>query len=181
MPDREALKPESARVFFALWPDEEVRRRLDRIAGQVHALRGGRRTRAETLHLTLVFLGDVARERLPELRECAGGVDGDGFEITFDRLDCWHRNRIAHLAATRLPAQLIHLVGRLEGGLRQLGFRFDARPYKAHITLVRHADCGKENPATEPLLWTAQDFVLVESCLRPEGASYTELGRYPLR
>lgn len=179
MPDREGLSPK-ARVFFALWPDAAARERLNRIAGEIRALRGGRRVRRETLHLTLVFLGDVVREALTELRECAAGVSGNGFAVSFDRLGCWRHNRIAYLTASRPPAELMDLVASLEAALHFAGFRFDRRSYQPHITLVREADCTKDTPAVEPIVWAARGFVLLESSLRPEGASYAELGRYQL-
>jgi len=73
--------------------------------------------------------------------------------------------------------------------LKALGIDFDKRPYKPHITLLRKADCrkatdsesgNKKNPALEPIRWPARDFVLVKSSLRPDGARYEELGRWPL-
>lgn len=185
MPDPEGLsRPDAtARVFFALWPDEATRARLDRLAAEQHRLRGGRRTRAETIHLTLVFVGELSRDRLPELGTRAAELVVPAFEIAFDRVDCWRHNRIAFLTASAPPEALLSLVGGLEQALDQAGIRFDRRPYKPHITLVRHADCRRanENPAPDPIRWAARDFVLLESSLRPEAARYAQLGRYPLR
>ena len=47
------------RLFFALWPDEGVRAELARWTRALHAACGGRTTRADKLHLTLAFLGEV--------------------------------------------------------------------------------------------------------------------------
>ncbi len=184
MPDREGLN-DTARVFFALWPDERVRHALDQAAAQLHKLLGGRRSRAETLHLTLVFVGTVPRERLPDLQASVAGLRVPAFDLVFDQAECWRHNRIAHLAATQPPETLMLLVEGLEGSLRQAGIRYDLRPYRAHVTLVRNADCRKEgpagqHPAVRPICWPARDFVLMESVLRPEGAQYVELARYPL-
>lgn len=180
MPDPEGVR-ETARVFFALWPDERVRAQLDQAAARLHKLRGGRRTRAETIHLTLLFVGDVPRERLPQLQACAAGIEVPAFEVAFDQAECWQRNRIAFLTASKPPEALLMLVDGLERALVQAGIPFDRRPYKAHITLVRNADCRKTNAATDPIFWPARDFVLVESSLTREGARYAQLGRYPLR
>lgn len=180
MPDPERLS-EQARVFFALWPDARVRGELDRVAALLHRLRGGRRTRTETLHLTLVFVGSVARQRLPELQAGAAEIEVPAFELEFDRAECWPRNRIAFLTASKPPEPLLDLVHALERTLIRLGIPFDLRPYQAHVTLVRNADCRKTNPATDPILWPVRDFVLVESSLSPEGARYVQLARYPLR
>lgn len=167
-------------MFFALWPDAAVRDALDRLAGELHRLRGGRRTRADTLHLTLVFVGNLPRERLPALQAAAAGIQAPAFTLTLDRTDCWPHNRIAHATASQTPAALLDLVAALEQGLDGLGIPFDHRPYKAHVTLLRKADCRRADPPIAPIAWHAREFVLVESALSAEGARYAILGRYPL-
>ncbi len=170
------------RLFFALWPPPPVRERLDAVAATLHQLRGGRRTRPETLHLTLVFIGDLAATRLPEVLAVAESVTTPGFDIVFDRSNCWHHNQIAHLGTSHTPAPLTELVQQLETGLDEAGINFDRRPYLPHITLLRKADCKTpmENPASEPIRWHARDFVLVSSSLRPGGALHEQMGRWPL-
>lgn len=181
--------PDTARVFFALWPDERLRAELVRACAAMHAVHGGRRTRADTLHLTLVFIGQVEARRIPELKEMADAVRVGRFEIEFDKAECWRHNHIACLGASQTPDNLPTLVNELEAGLKAMGLPFDRRPYKPHITLLRKADCRKavepgkgekKNPAPEPILWPTRDFVLVKSSLHPDGARYEELGRWPL-
>jgi 2'-5' RNA ligase len=176
------MNSERMRLFFALWPDEEVRASLDAAAGKLHELRGGRRTRPDTLHLTLVFVGDIAVEQLPELLAAAAAVAVPRFEVLFDRSDCWRHNHVAHLGASLSPPALLELVGQLESRLSSAGIAFDRRPYVPHITLLRKADCspGIENPALVPIRWLARDFVLVRSSLRSGGALYEQIGRWPL-
>jgi len=176
------MNAERMRVFFALWPDEEVRDSLDAAAGKLHELRGGRRTRPETLHLTLVFIGEIDTNRLPELLAAAEGVAVPKFEVLFDQTDCWRHNHVAHLGASLSPPALLELVGQLESRLTAASVPFDRRPYVPHITLLRKADCNpkKENPALVPIRWPARDFVLVKSSLRSGGALYEQLGRWPL-
>jgi 2'-5' RNA ligase len=168
------------REFFALWPEPALRTRLASIAAGLHAGLGGRITRPDTLHLTLVFIGEVDEERQPTLLEVAAGAGAPAFEVFFDRLHCWHHNRIAHLAASQTPAALADLVRQLEHGLDAVGIARDKRPYVPHITLLRQADCAKLKPAPMALAWPARDFVLVKSNSRPGGVRYEELGRWPL-
>ena len=168
------------RVFFALWPDTAVRQSLLAAQAGLHAITGGRRMRPETLHMTLVFIGELATDRLPELLNAAGRVQAPGFDIAFDRVECWRRNHIAHLGVSETPIALADLVGQLETALKALRIPFDQRPYTPHITLVRNADCTKENPASPSVTWPARDFVLVKTSLHPEGARYEQLGRWPL-
>lgn len=170
------------RVFFALWPDSATSADLDAAAGKLHALRGGRRTRPETIHLTLVFIGEIEQARLPEVLAAAEGAAVPGFELVLDQTHCWRHNKIAHLGASLPPAALLELVRQLETRLDAIGIRFDRRPYAPHITLLRKADCSAQmtNPALAPIRWLARDFMLVRSSLRSGGALYQQLGRWPL-
>jgi RNA 2',3'-cyclic 3'-phosphodiesterase len=176
------MSTERMRVFFALWPEAAVRAKLDAAAGKLHAVRGGRRTRAETIHLTLVFIGEIGVERLPEIFAAAAGVAVPRFEVSFDQVDCWRHNHIAHLGAGEAPPALRELVRQLEGRLGAAGIPFDRRAYVPHITLLRRADCNPqmENPALAPIRWPARDFILVRSSLRSGGALYEQMGRWPL-
>ena len=54
------------RLFFALWPDELVRANLARQRIDLARTSGGRPTRPATLHVTLVYLGDVAGSQLED-------------------------------------------------------------------------------------------------------------------
>lgn len=188
MPDRADLKP--ARFFIALWPNEAVRQDLAKAGGVLHQRLSGRLTRPETIHLTLVFIGDLARNRIPELTAVLAGVVSPAFSLTFDQAGCWRHNRIAYLAPSQPPQALFDLVMRLEQALARLAVMYDRRPYKPHVTLIRKAQC--ENPAVgrvsgtsdmdvfRPVLWSAERFVLVESVSIPEGVRYDVLGSYAL-
>ena len=151
-----------ARVFFALWPDDGVRDALHREAQVLHRNCGGRVMRRENVHLTLVFVGDVAVERLDELRSVAGAIAGHSFELVLDQLGYWRHNRIVWAAPKRVPGPLRGIVTALESGLQQAGFGFDRRPYAAHITLLRDARAPGVTAALH-LDWPVGDFVLVES------------------
>ncbi|MDR3395810.1 MAG: RNA 2',3'-cyclic phosphodiesterase [Parasulfuritortus sp.] len=190
MPDHEGLNP--ARVFLALWPDHAVQKRLAEEGGRLHSHLAGRLSRPDTLHLTLVFIGNLARARLPELREALRSLASPGFQIDFDRADCWRHNRIVYLAPGKPPDVLYMLVASLEKTLDALAIPFDRRPYCPHVTLLRKAECQKGNPAIgrvpdspewgdfAPIKWSARDFVLVESVSSTDGTRYQVLDRFLL-
>ena len=174
------MNGEALRLFFALWPEAAVKARLDAAAGRLHEQMGGVRMRPETLHLTLVFVGELAPERLPEMQALAANIVVEKFEVLFDRADCWRHNRIARLGASQSPAALLELVGQLESRMDRAGIRFDRRPYVPHITLLRKAECAAPDPAPEPISWLARDFVLLDSVSRTGEARYALRGRWPL-
>jgi 2'-5' RNA ligase len=53
------------RLFFACWPDAALQEQLAQLGRQLQRQSGGKPSRRENLHLTLVFLGDVASSDLP--------------------------------------------------------------------------------------------------------------------
>ena len=187
-----AGRPDTSRVFFALWPDDVAREKLHLESRHLQRQLGGKATRPDTLHLTLVFVGDVENGLIDTLKLAASQVEASAFAADFDQVCCWRHNHIAYRAMSRSPDALLELVSSLEKNLAAARIPFDARPYKPHITLVRKADCARltilenglgganENPASEPIRWLARDFVLVKSSLRAEGARYEQLGRWPL-
>lgn len=182
MPDRPGLTDagDSVRVFFALWPDDALRTRLDAVAAQLHQLWGGRPTRAASIHLTLAFLGEVPRQRLADLVQVGRQLATPGFTLRLDQADCWRHNRIAFASASLPPEALERLALDLTQRLRAAGFSIDARPFKTHVTLLRHARCGQEKPTLAPMDWAAREFVLVQSALGTGGSAYTILECFPL-
>ncbi len=171
--------PRPARVFFALWPDDGVREALHREAQMLHRDTGGRAMRRENLHLTLVFVGDVAVGRLDELKSVAGTISGSSFELVLDRLGYWRHNRIVSASPLTVPEALCELVSSLEGRLKQAGFEFDRRPYAPHIPLLRDGRVAR-GPGPLHLDWPVGDFALVESVQGPRGAEYRVLARWKL-
>lgn len=171
------------RVFFALWPDADVAARLHAIALQRHAVLGGRVMREDSLHATLVFIGDVSPQCLPALQSAAAETQAHEFSMTLDESGCWRHNHIAYLGMRQIPESLRGLQSSLAEKLRKAGFILETRPFSPHVTLLRKAECadsGKENPAAEPVAWTVRDFVLVKSSVGANGSRYEQIGRWRL-
>lgn len=180
--EEEADRPPVARLFFALWPDERVRAELYHLSRLCHGACGGRRTRRESVHLTLAFLGDVELPRLDALQRIGSQVAGEPFTLALDVLGYWKHNRIAWAGATHMPAALSGLVQDLEQRLHQAGFHFERRPYSPHITLLRKALCRDGAPLLErPVRWDVEDFVLVRSARDENGSAYNVIGRWRLQ
>jgi 2'-5' RNA ligase len=156
------------RLFFALWPDPGARAALAGWARAAHALCGGRLMRPQNLHFTLAFLGDTDAARLDALLAAAATVTPRRFVVDVDRAEYWRHNRIVWAGAAVVPEALAALVAELRGALDAAGFRYDAKAFVPHVTLVRDARPAAL-PALAPVAWPVASFVLVKSV---PGADY---------
>ncbi|WP_280155219.1 RNA 2',3'-cyclic phosphodiesterase [Piscinibacter sp. XHJ-5] len=164
-----------ARLFVGLWPPQEVR---DAILDDIQRWtwpRGAAPVRGDKLHMTLHFLGFVARERVPELVQ-ALHVGFEPFELTLDRGEVWPGG-IAVLRPSAAPPALRELHRGLHRALGPLGVRSARHHLKPHITLARRAQGAEPPVQCEAIHWSVRDYVLVESDLRPP-TQYIVRGRY---
>ena len=174
-------KNRSVRVFFALWPTDAERAALAAWQPVLKTLGGGRAMRAETLHNTLVFIGDIEVYGLEVLQLAAQEVSGERFDVCFDRARYWGHNHIIYAAPDRVPPPLEHLAAALAERLIAHRFKFDRREYKPHVTLLRNARWSDAPlPAMRPVRWQIGDFALVQSVPHDGLTDYRVLARFPL-
>ena len=170
-----------AKVFFALWPTATERDQLAAWQKPLQQLCSGRAMRGETLHNTLVFIGDVEQVRLEALQLAAQEVSGKAFELCFDAARYWGHNHIVYAAPGAVSQQLAQLVGALEQRLSAHSFRFDQREYQPHATLLRNARwTDAALPEMQPVCWKIEDFSLMQSEQKDGLANYRVLARFPL-
>ena len=185
-------KVESARVFFALSPEEHCRRRLSAIADGLAARCGGRATSQEALHLTLVFVGELPLPRLPDLLAAASDVAQAVGEASaaglfvLDRLRYQPRGKMLWATCADCPPRLSALAAALAARLFAQGLVVELRPWLAHVTLLRRvavlpSSADLEALRRAPVRWPYRDFVLLRSFPGVAGAGYECLGRWPLR
>ncbi len=168
------------RLFFALWPDAGAATALEAAARLAHAACGGRCLQRDSLHLTLAFLGDLPAERAAAAEAAAADLAGEAFPLRLDRLGYWRHNRILW-AGCDLPPPLAALAAELAARLGAAGFTLEARPFAAHVSLLRNARCQTPPALDAPIDWPVGGFVLVESQLSRSGARYQVRRRWPLR
>ncbi|MFA6013446.1 MAG: RNA 2',3'-cyclic phosphodiesterase [Gallionellaceae bacterium] len=169
------------RVFFALWPEAIQRNSLAAWQAPLLEQCGGRAMRAETLHSTLVFLGEVESGKLEALRLAAQEVSVKSFNVEFDVARYWGHNHIVYAAPQYIPDAMRVLANELQHRLQKHHFRFAAQDYKPHITLLRKAIWRDVPlPVMQKVIWSVRDFVLVESLSDEQGANYLILERFPL-
>ena len=177
------------RLFFALWPGDSLRQQLvsrsKPLAQAVH----GRSVPTENLHITLAFLGSVdAGQRVcvedmaaNVARNTAEDVACSPFALTLDRFGYWSRPRVLWFGASETPEPLRLLADSLSAGARECGLSLDARPYSPHLTLMRKVSRAPEKRDIEPISWSVDRFVLVNSVTVPQGVRYEVVREWLLR
>ena len=127
------------RLFFALWPPAQAARGLHAWAQKAARETRGRVTRAETIHLTLAFLGEVDEEALPSAIGAGRGTGGKAHTLPIEQARWWKHNRIVWAGPNETPAPLASLAVELKRNLLEAGFELEQRPCPAPVTLFRKA------------------------------------------
>ncbi|MFN6925743.1 MAG: RNA 2',3'-cyclic phosphodiesterase [Tabrizicola sp.] len=151
-----------------------------------------RKVEPETLHLTLVFLGDCPEPALEAAHEGFEALREQRFRLALQGLGLFGKDkpRVAWAGVAPSPA-LIRLQARVEGIARRVGCPVDARKFLPHVTLGRFhpppsADAMRLERAvaqgatfrTDP--WEVTELVLWRSHLTGKRSHYEALARYPL-
>lgn len=165
----------TVRMFFALWPSPDLRERLCAEAIACQHAHGGRAMQANTLHMTLLFLGDVPRSRIDALIKEVDVLPAHVFTIELEQLCCWNRNRIAYMAPAMEIPQLVALSALLRDAADRAGVGYDRRAFTPHVTVVRKLEQTFEKVPVMLPGWQVDRFALVESLLQPQGARYRNL------
>jgi 2'-5' RNA ligase len=169
----------SQRLFFALWPDAEVRDGLAGLAQRLPA-RCGRKVTAEHLHITLSFLGNVPEDNLACLTEGVGAIRVPAFLLSLDRLGWFRRAGVVWVAPEAAPQELIHLAAEINKVVLDCGLEPDGRAYQPHLTLSRKARRPPRGLDFVPIHWNIRDFCLVQSVNHTTGPEYRVLKRWVL-
>lgn len=178
IPPETAAANGTARLFFALWPDETTRAALRHWTQPLKKQLSVRWVRPAHYHVTLVFLGPVPLAQIEPLQQLAAALPFAPFELALPRLEFWPRPQVLCLAADAVPQPLAQLVENLNGVARQLGLPVERRPFRPHLTLARKVRQGLAEPGAPQLAWPVREYCLVESRLSAAGPDYKVLRRF---
>ena len=184
----------SFRLFFALWPPEELRGRLwDALAPLRAAGPGVRWVPPERLHITLRFMGDTSAGAVLRLRGAADVLAAEApFRVNLTRTGVFPRRgppRVYWVGVT--PAPLLRLRRLLDGALAREGVAPDTRSFTPHLTVGRTrphrrpAERGRHADRSIGCLPAGDGFTvtalhLVRSELFPAGPRYANIHRVEL-
>jgi 2'-5' RNA ligase len=164
------------RCFVALWPDDAARERLAAVGReQQRRFPHARAMRAENLHLTLAFIGELDAARAARVAAALDALPVAPFAWTLDAVGAFERARVLWAAGPDC-APLAALAQRVRQLLDELRVPYDRKPFVAHVTLLRdlaRADARRAAaPIAPPVVWHADRPQLLRSVQREEGLRY---------
>lgn len=180
------------RTFIALDLPLAVKSELDKLIGELRQSKPAVTwVKADRLHLTIKFLGNVPLEKIAELKTALQDVASRSAPFRLQPSGCGafpslKQMRVIWAGLKDHQQQLSHLQAKVEVALAPLGFPPEGRPFRAHLTLGR-VKGPRELSSLQKALLARQNFqaeafdvtelVLYKSDLRPEGPLYTPLFR----
>jgi 2'-5' RNA ligase len=167
------------RLFFALWPTPEVQQRLHGVGRLALGRHAGRLVPAESVHLTLAFLGTLAPELSARAREIVGGNPWHALELRFDRIGWFRRSRVLWAGCSETPPALIDYVEQLRRELAAAEVPVDGRPFQPHVTLVRKVRRPPTVREMEEVACSFEQIHLVRSVATEAGSRYEIVCSWP--
>ena len=168
------------RLFFALWPDDQVRSQIVENFSRIRQAKHGRVIQPHNLHITLHFVGSVTEDIKECMHVAATTIRADSFVCNLDCYGFFPRAKIFWMGCKEMPNELIQLHRKLGTVLKNCGYPAEERSFTPHITLMRK--CEQEEPldADFSLEWPVDEFALVESRSDKHGVNYQLIEKYPL-
>jgi 2'-5' RNA ligase len=191
------------RLFIATDIDDAIRQHIATFLDGVRDFAPDVRwVGADSLHITLKFIGEFPENRLEELKQALREVRGAPSSITFRGYGFFPSVNAARVFWIGMEADsnLAALAAAVDSATGALGIPPEERDFKPHLTLAR-AGSGRPQwktgdrpsgafgrlqeklaalPQPEFGTMAARDFFLYESKLSPSGARYTKLERFVL-
>ena len=187
------------RVFIAIDIDEEIKKALSDLQQQLQNKAGTRTgdvtwVRADNMHLTLKFLGEVADNRIAKVCDTVKDVaDGHSkFELDIEEVGCFGGKsaRVIWVGTGQGADSLCRLQAEIDKRLASGGWPKEKRKFTGHLTLarIRRPQAGvilgqmAEDYKELKLGTVSVDSVYVyQSELTQQGPVYTRLGSYKLQ
>lgn len=172
------------RLFVAIDLPEELKARLSMLRT---AALPARWVAPDKLHLTLRFVGEVGETSAREVDTALRGIDAPRFSMTLAGVGHFRR-QVLWVGVQSCPP-LLSLQAQVEDALRQAGMDRERGRYVPHVKLARLRWPGRGRLRAfldEHALFSAEPFeverfILYESRLAKEGATYQRRADYVLR
>lgn len=193
------------RLFVALDVEEQIRERIHQFIEQMRSLTTDVRwVSAESLHVTLKFIGEQPETKVQEIETALEKVSGAAFPVSFRGCGFFPTAKSARVfwVGIETGPELSRLAAEIEQALEPFGVMREKRGFSPHLTLAR-AGSGSGAPtrqkgdkphrrfaqvqehlartaSLEFGAMTAGEFFLYRSQLSSQGSHYSKLARFAL-
>ena len=193
------------RLFIALDIDDDIRARIARFVDGVNAfVPDARWAKAESLHITLKFIGEQPEAAVEKIKQALSAVRATTSEIYFRGYGFFPSAKAARVfwVGTDGGPNLSSFAAAVDEKLLQLGIPKEEHAFNAHLTLARSGRSAsprqRENAGPNRVLqhlqekltalsasefgtMTAREFFLYQSQTSQSGSHYTKLAGFALR
>lgn len=194
------------RIFVGVDLQEAIRDKMATfLAGVSGFAPEARWVRAESLHVTLKFIGEQKPEQVEAIQQRLRTISGSEVEIRFAGYGFFPSPRAPRVFWIGIQAgpALAQLAAAVDSATAELGVPREERDYSPHLTLARAGRRSGDpkwrkgdgpNPVFGVLqkrlaqmgeiefgTMTANKFILYQSQLSPAGSKYVKLERFALR
>jgi len=143
-------------------------------------IRKGRAVPAESLHITLLFLGSVDAATQSGLEAAASILTPGPFALELDTIGQWRRSGIVWLGPSTLPENLLRLGAELRRIAHEHGIEIDRKPFKPHLTFYRRGVLPGRPEPRKTLVWSPANFSLIGSITHAAGPRYSLIRSWDL-
>lgn len=175
------------RLFIAFDIPDKVKKQLVSIQKQIKAEDAKIKwVKAENMHLTLKFLGEVAEDKVDEIKERLKKVSFEAFNVVVSDIGVFPSEDYIRVIWVGFKDEdnMTGLAKRIREQLKEFK---DDHPFKAHLTIGRVRMIkdkrglveGLKKIKVEPERFSVKEFKLYKSTLTREGPIYEELAVFP--
>jgi 2'-5' RNA ligase len=184
------------RTFIAIDLDPEIKKALSLLVNELDkGQRNIRWVKYQGMHLTLKFLGEIGKEKAPEIENILRTISKrfDAFSLKFKGTGSFPpgmKNPRVLWVGIEEQETLRALQSQLEGELEKLGFPRERRKFHAHLTLGRVKSLSNIKETLSVLEeyrdknfgeMKADKISFIQSILKPTGAEYSILSEFELK
>jgi len=186
------------RCFIAISLPDEVKTQISTYIDDLKKFsRDVRWIKAENIHLTLKFLGEIDPEQVKLVKKCLHPLSNKFSRFTLNisgsgSFPGKKRPRVFWLGMEQSKENPLFGIHKwIENQLLDLGFEKEKRRFSPHLTLGRVRSRGQadfselfsdiENNPFVPITFQINEIFFMQSFLKPTGAEYQVIESYPLR
>jgi 2'-5' RNA ligase len=194
------------RIFVGIDLEESIRMKIARLVeGASSFAPDAHWVTAESLHVTLKFIGEQKPEQVDAIAQRLGQIKANALEIRFSSHGFFPTPKAPRVFWIGIQAgpELAALAASVDAAAADLGIAREERAYSPHLTLARAGGRSgdpkwRKGDGPSPVFtilqkrlaamgeldfgtMTAGEFVLYQSQLSPKGSKYTKLQRFALQ